>query len=136
MSIYEKELNTRDEIFDEVKNICENKNLGSKLEISRMFLAAKKEYKALELRKQFEERVTAPKNHIKDIIVLDEKTAIVSYLKTGNPEHGCWYQPIILCNFHNVIYETFEQALIGLVCLKTNNLGAEPWVYKLLNIYD
>lgn len=44
MSIYEKELEEVDEIFNEVKQIVENASLGSKVKIVRMFSAAKREY--------------------------------------------------------------------------------------------
>ena len=44
MSIYEQELEGVDDIFNEVKQIVENASLGSKVEITRMFSAAKREY--------------------------------------------------------------------------------------------
>ena len=134
MSIYEKELNNKDEIFDAVKNLCKNKNLGSKTTIAKMFLAGKKEQEASNLRKQFEERITVKKSCIQDIVILDERSAIVSYLKTEDPEHGCWYQPVILGNYNNVIYNSFDQALIGMVCLKTDNIQADVWISRMLGI--
>ena len=132
MNIYEKELNGTNEIFNEVKNICESDKIGNKIEIVRMFSAAKREYENINLKKKFEERVG--KEHIQDVIILDENSAIVSYLKTGNTDNGCWYQPVLLNNYQNVIYETFDQALIGLVCLKTNNIQASTFINRMLNI--
>ena len=132
MNIYEKNLSGTDEIFNEVKSICESDKLRNKIEIVRMFSAAQREYESMNLRKQFEERVG--KEYIQDVIILDEKSAIVSYLKTGNPDNGCWYQPVILSNYQNVIYDTLDQALIGMVCLKTNNVQAGMWIDKMLGI--
>ena len=132
MNIYEKNLSGTNEIFNEVKRICESDKLGNKIEIARMFSAAQREYESMNLRKQFEERIG--KEHIQDIIILDEKSAIVSYLKTDHSDNGCWYQPVILNNYQNVIYETFDQALIGMVCLKTNNVKAGMWINKMLGI--
>ena len=132
MNIYEKNLSGTDEIFNEVKSICESDKLGNKLEIVKMFSAAQREYKSMNLRRQFEERIG--EKYIQDVIILDEKSAIVSYWKTNHPNDGCWYQPIILGNYQNVIYETFDQALIGMVCLKTNNVQASMWINKMLGI--
>ena len=44
MNIYEKELEGVDDIFNEVKKIVENATLESKVEITRMFSATKREY--------------------------------------------------------------------------------------------
>ena len=132
MNVFEKNLSGTDEIFNEVKNICESDKLGNKIEIVRMFSAAQREYETMNLRRQFEERVG--KKHIQDVIILDEKSAIVSYLKTGHPDNGCWYQPVVLNNYQNVIYDTLDQALIGMVCLKTNNVQAGMWINKMLGI--
>ena len=68
------------------------------------------------------------------MIVIDEQSAIVVAQRGDNPEHGFWYQPIILSNYSNVLYETIDQALIGMVCLKTDNLNASTWINKMLGI--
>lgn len=136
MNIYEKKLTNTNEIFDEVKSLIENGNIGCKIQIAGMFSAAQKEYENTKLKKVFEEK--AKDKHIHDIIILDEKSAIISYSKT-NPvtkelEDDYWYQPVILNNHQKVIYETLEQALIGMVCLKTNNESADTWINKMLGI--
>lgn len=97
-----------------------------------MFSAAQREYKTDQLKNKFEERVG--RKLIRDVIILDEKSAIVSFQKTNDYEDGLWYQPIILSNYKNVLYETFEQALIGMVCLKTNNDNADVWINKMLGL--
>lgn len=132
MSIYEKDLNGTDEIYNEIKNICESDKIGNKIEIVRMFSAAQREYETIKLKEQFEERVG--KEHIQDVIILDEKSAIVSYLKTGHHDDGCWYQPVVLNNYQNIIYDTLDQALIGMVCLRTHNEQASMWINKMLGI--
>ena len=42
MSIYEKELEDMDDIFNEVKKIFENESLGSKIEITKNVFSSKK----------------------------------------------------------------------------------------------
>lgn len=132
MSIYEKNLNGTEEIFNEVKALVDNGKIGSKLEIVRMFSAAQREYDKLQLVDKFRERVG--QRYIEDIVILDEKSAIVSYRRTKDLNSLLYYQPIVLSNFTNIAYETFDQALIGMVCLKTDNLQADRWINKMLGI--
>ena len=37
-------------------------------------------------------------------------------------------------NYSNVLYDTMDQALIGMVCMKTDNLNASTWINKMLGI--
>lgn len=132
MNIYEKNLNGTEEIFNEVKHLVDEGKMGSKLEIVRMFSAAQREYDKLQLIDKFKERIG--KEYIEDIVILDEKSAIVSYRRTRDLNGLLYYQPVVLSNFINVAYETFDQALIGMVCLKTDNLQADRWIHKMLGI--
>ena len=117
MNLYDSELEGTDEIFNAVKEIVDKENLGNKIEIVRMFSAAKREYGLNQLKDKFEEK--SGRKYIREVVIIDEQSAIVVTQKDNNPEHGFWYQPIILSNYSNVLYETIDQALIGMVCLKT-----------------
>lgn len=132
MSLYDRELEGTDDIFNAVKEVIEKENLGNKIEIVRMFSVAKREYELNELKDKFEEK--AGRKYIREVIIIDEKSAIVVSQKDNNPDHGFWYQPIILSNYSNVLYETMNQALIGMVCLKTDNMDASTWINKMLGI--
>jgi hypothetical protein len=132
MNLYDSELEGTDEIFNAVKEIVDKENLGNKIEIVRMFSAAKREYGLNQLKDKFEEK--SGRKYIREVVIIDEQSAIVVTQKDNNPEHGFWYQPIILSNYSNVLYETIDQALIGMVCLKTDNLNASPWINKMLGI--
>ncbi len=132
MGLYDRELERTDEIFNAVKEVVDKGNLGNKIEIVRMFSAAKREYELNQLKDKFEEK--AGRKYIREVIIIDEKSAIVVSQKDNNPDHGFWYQPIILSNYSNVLYETMDQALIGMVCLKTDNIDASTWINKMLGI--
>lgn len=132
MSLYDKELEGTDEIFNAVKEIADKGNLGNKIEIVRMYSAAKREYELNQLQDAFKEK--SGRKYIREVIVIDEQSAIVVSQRDDNPEHGFWYQPIIPNNYSNVLYETMDQALIGMVCLKTDNLNASTWINKMLGI--
>lgn len=131
MSIYEKNLNGTEEIFNVVKCLVDENKMGGKLEIVRMFSAAQREYDKLQLIDKFKERIG--KEYIEDIIIFDEVSAIVSYKRTRGSEE-LFYQPVMLSNYLNYAYKTFDQALIGMVCLKTGNSNAAPWIHKMLGI--
>lgn len=132
MSLYDKELKGTDGIFNAVKEITDKENLCNKIEIVRMFLAAKREHELNQLKDKFEEKSGI--KYIRETIIIDEQSAIVVAQRDDNSEHGLWYQPIILNNYSNVLYETMEQALIGMVCLKTDNINASTWINKMLGI--
>ena len=132
MGLYDRELEGTDDIFNAVKEIVDKGNLGNKIEVVRMFSAAKREYELNQLKDKFEEK--SGRKYIREVIVIDEQSAIVISQRDDNPEHGFWYQPIILSNYSNVLYETMDQALIGMVCLKTDNLNASTWINKMLGI--
>lgn len=132
MGLYDRELEGTDDIFNAVKEIVDKGNLGNKIEVVRMFSAAKREYELNQLKDKFEEK--SGRKYIREVIVIDGQSAIVVAQRDDNPEHGFWYQPIILNNYSNVLYETMDQALIGMVCLKTDNLNASIWINKMLGI--
>ena len=132
MGLYDRELEGTDDIFNAVKEIVDKGNLGNKIEVVRMFSAAKRENELNQLKYKFEEK--SGRKYIREVIVIDEQSAIVVAQRDDNPEHGFWYQPIILNNYSNVLYETMDQALIGMVCLKTDNLNASIWINKMLGI--
>lgn len=134
MSLYDRKLEGTDDIFNAVKEIVDKENLGNKIEIVRMFSAARREYELNQLKDKFEEK--SGRKYIREVIVIDEQSAIVISQRDDNPEHGFWYQPIILSNYSNVLYDTMDQALIGMVCLKTDNIDASTWINKMLGIED
>ena len=97
-----------------------------------MFSATKREHELNQLKDKFEEK--SGRKYIRKTIIIDEQSAIVVSQRDNDPEYGFWYQPIILSNYSNVLYETMDQALIGMVCLKTDNLNASTWINKMLGI--
>jgi len=56
MSIYDRKLEGTDDIFNAIKEIVDKGNLGNKIEIVRMFSAARREYELNQLKDKFEEK--------------------------------------------------------------------------------
>ena len=132
MDIYNRDLEGTNEIFQAVKEIMEDDRLGNQIDIVRMYSAAKREYESMQLRNKFVEK--SGKKYVNDVIIIDDKSAIVISQKDKNIELGLWYQPVILSNYQTCLYETLDEALIGLVCIKTNNMDASRWIGKMLGI--
>ena len=106
MSIYDRKLEGTDDIFNAIKEIVDKGNLGNKIEIVRMFSAARREYELNQLKDKFEEK--SGRKYIREVIVIDEQSAIVISQRDDNPEHG--------------------------FCMKTDNLNASTWINKMLGI--
>lgn len=134
MSIYEKELEGVDDIFNEVKQIIENASLGSKIEIIRMFSAAKREYEQNKIIDALRQKVGHEKS-ISDVVVIDEKSGIIIRKEKliSDNEAQLYFQPVHL-NYGNYTYfKSFDQALIGLVCMK-HKADCAQWICRMIGI--
>ena len=138
MSIYEKELEEVDEIFNEVKQIVENASLGSKVEIVRMFSAAKREYEQNKIIDALRQKVGHEKS-ICDVIVIDEKSGIIirkEKLISDNEEYlyfQLYFQPVHLDYGNYTYFKSFDEALIGLVCMK-HKADCAQWISRMIGI--
>ena len=68
MSLYDRELEGTDDIFNAVKEVIDKENLGNKIEIVRMFSAAKREYELNQLKDKFEGK--AGRKYIREVIII------------------------------------------------------------------
>lgn len=134
MSIYEKELEGVNDIFNEAKQIVENASLGSKVEITRMFSAAKREYEKNRIINALRQKVGHEKS-ICDVVVIDEKSGIIirkEKLISDNEEH-LYFQPVHLDYGNYTYFKSFDEALIGLVCMK-HKVDCAQWISRMIGI--
>lgn len=134
MSIYEKELEGVDDIFNEVKKIVENETLGSKVEIVRMFSAAKREYEQNKIIDALRQKVGHEKS-ICDVIVIDEKSGIIIRREKliSEDKKRQYYQPVHLDYGNYTYFNSFDEALIGLLCMKHDS-DCVKWITRMLGI--
>lgn len=132
MNSLEIDLHGNDEIFNVVKELTSDDRLGNKLQIVRMFTTFKREEERMHLEDALRERVG--KRIVKDVILITEDCGIVVLQKTRSPEDGVLYQPVSINHNEQILYNTLDQALIGLVCLKANTIGASDWINKMIGI--
>ena len=134
MNIYEKELSGTDEIFNEVKSIVENGNIGDKIEIARMFSSAKREYDQNKIIDALREKAGNEKI-IYDVIIIDDESGIVirkAKLISDDVEK-LYYQPVHLRYGNYTWFNLLDEALIGLVCMKHNS-DCVKWISRMVGI--
>ena len=134
MSIYEKELEGVDDIFNTVKQIVENASLGFKIEIVRMFSAAKREYEQNKVVDALRQKV-GHKKSICDVVVINEKSGIIirkEKLISDNEEY-LYFQPVHLDYGNYTYFKSFDEALIGLVCMK-HKADCAQWISRMIGI--
>lgn len=134
MNIYEKDLSGTDEIFSEVKTITNNDNLGNKLQIARMYSAAKEVYDNGKFKKNLIEKAGNGRG-IVDIIVIDDQSGIlVRKAKLSDDiEEKTYYQPVCLGKGNYLWFGSLDEALIGLVCMKHDS-DCVKWISRMLKI--
>ena len=134
MSIYEKEIEGVDDIFNEVKQIVENASLGSKVEITRMFSAAKREYEQNKIIDALRQKVGHEKS-ICDVVVIDEKSGIITRKEklVSDNEERLYFQPVHLDYGNYTYFKSFDEALIGLVCMK-HKADCVQWIGRMIMI--
>ena len=134
MNIYEKELEGVDDIFSEVKKIVEKASLGSKIEVTRMFSAAKREYEQNKIIDALKQKVGHEKN-ICDVVVIDEKSGIIIRKEklVSDNEEQLYFQPVHLDYGNYTYFKTFDEALIGLVCMK-HKADCAQWINRMIGI--
>ncbi len=134
MNIYEKELKGVEDIFNEVKQIVENASLGSKIEITRMFSSAKREYEQNKIIDKLSQKVGHEKS-ICDVVVIDEKSGIIIRKEklASDSEEKLYYQPVHLDYGNYTYFNSFDEALIGLVCMK-HKADCAQWISKMIGI--
>lgn len=134
MNIYERDLEDVNDIFDAIKKIVENENLGSKIEIGRMYSAAKREYEKDKIIDDLRQKVGHEKS-ICGVVVINKKSGIIirkEKLISYNEEKP-YYQPVHLDYSNYTYFNSFDEALIGLVCMK-HKADCAQWISKMIGI--
>ena len=137
MGIYEKELNGVDEIVSEVREFVNGDNLGNKMQVTRMFAMAKEKKLENDKKENIRKLVSNHRKNI-DVILIGEDSAIVKYeediFNDGNTE---WFDSYHNGRMGNNLFDSFDKALIGLVCMKKDmlrNSDAPMLIAKMLEL--
>ncbi|MBQ8218544.1 MAG: hypothetical protein IJZ79_02230 [Bacilli bacterium] len=118
-----------DKIIGRIEKLINGEIPNGKFELLRMYGAFERENAQNEIISAFRERVS--NNIMEDIVVFSDKEAICTVRRRHFKDVVC-YQPVILSNYTNVLCDTFEEAMVMLVCMKKDCMDAAPYIMKLM----
>lgn len=117
-----------DEILNEIKKIIEDNTLGNRVVIARLYGLAKNSYEDVKTKEVFKQKANI--KNITDITLIDSNNAIIQYKNKDD----ILYKPICKNKYTYISYKSFDEALIGLLCSKTNNEMAFEYICKMLEV--
>ena len=131
MAVFNRNLTDTNEIFEAVSELCKNDSLGNKITIARMYGGANRYREISEKEKTF--AVKSRCKYLKDVIMVGDDSAII--VATNDIDGREYYQPVTEYKVSSDIFWTLDQAMIGLICLRTDNEDLYKGVAKMLGIY-
>lgn len=132
MAVFNRKLTDTNEIFEAVSELCKDDSLGNKVTIARMYGNANRYREISEKEESF--AVKSRCKYLKDVIMVGDDSAII--VATNDIDGREYYQPVTEYKVSSDIYWTLDQALIGLICLRTGNEDLYKGIAKMVGAYD
>ena len=125
---------TIDEIHEYFSELVSGEKPNGKIQLARIWGAyqreAEKEQKCEEVREKIYQRYKNIEIHM----ISDDMYIIEYHEDIFNDGTSNWYSPYLGGSFRCSLYDNFDKALIALIAMKTNNIGAVPYICKMLDI--
>lgn len=131
MAVFNRNLTDTNKIFEAVSELCKEDSLGNKVTIARMYGDANNFRKLSEKEEFFAEKARC--KYLKDVILVGDDSAII--VARNNPDSEEYYKPITVNNISSDIYWTLDQALISLICLRTDNEDLYKGIAKMIGVF-
>ena len=131
MAIFNRNLTDTNKIFEFVSEICKDDSLGNKVTIARMYGNANRYREISEKEAFFAAKVRC--KYLKAVILIGDDSAII--VARNNPDGDEYYQPVTANKVSSCIFETLDQALIGLICLRTENEDLYKGIAKMIGVF-
>ena len=131
MTVFNRNLTDTDKIFEAVSALCRDDLLGNKIAIARMYGDANR-YKTIQEKKDFF-AAKARCKYLEDVILVGNDSAII--IARNNADSEEYYMPITTNKVSSNIYWTLDQAIIGLICLRTDNEDLYKGIAKMIGVY-
>ena len=139
MNIFERNLETPDEIYDTVVEVIENsknhEGMPFKFPVLKLFQYAKEGYEREKATNEIKKRYENGSNWRKtaEVIHINDEYAIVHYhadvFKDG---HMDWYEPMVNKKESSNIFPSFDEAMIGLLANKYHEEYAARYIARML----
>lgn len=132
------DMQNANEIIEHMKELIENDSVGNRVLLLRMYGAYLQNCEDEKQKKEYGERGGRHSIYfyVKDVKLIDETSAIIEYQDKRDKEKQINYLPITKEKCGCVSYNTYDEALLGLLCLKTHNENEQAFKYisKILDM--
>lgn len=124
-----------EQIIEFFSDCISDKKPNGKFQLLRIYGAYERAQQEIQKNKPLDEKLKDNKRGY-TIHRISDNMAIVEYnekmFKDINVEN--WFCPTFNDRISNVVYDSFDKALIALVAFKTNNLQASEYILKMLDM--
>lgn len=124
-----------EQILELFNNLVSGKFANSKFQLLRIYGAYEREQDAIKKNKSIDEQLKDSKRYI--IHRISDNMAIVEYCeKMFGKDIENWFSPVYNDRISNNVYDSFDKALIALVAMKTDNIEASGYIFKMLDMEE
>lgn len=113
------------------------KKPNGKFQLLRIYGAYERAQQEIQKNKPLDEKLKDNKR-VYTIHRISDDMAIVEYHDKifSNIDVENWFAPAIKDRISNNVYDTFDKALIALVAMKSNDIEASEYIFKMLDMGD
>lgn len=125
-------------IIELMKELIENDSVGNRVLLLRMYETYSQACEDREQINEYKKRagINSIYFYVRDVKLIDETSAIIEYQDKRDKEKQINYLPITKEKCGRFSYNTYDEALLGLLCLKTHNENEQAFKYisKILDM--
>lgn len=126
-----------EQIIEFFSDCISGKKPNGKFQLVRIYGAYEREQQEFQKNKPLDEKLKGNKRGY-TIHRISDDMAIVEYhdkmFKDIDVES--WFRPAINDHISDVVYDSFDKALIALVAFKNHNIQASEYIFKMLDMGD
>ena len=126
-----------EQIIEYFSDCISGKKPNGKFHLPRIYGAYEREKKEFQKNKPLDEKLKDNKRGYA-IHRISDDMAIVEYhekmFKDIDVEN--WFSPVVNDRISNVVYDSFDKALIALVAMKNGDIEASEYIFKMLDMGD
>lgn len=123
-----------EQIVEFFSDCISGKKSNGKIQLLRIYSAYEREQQEIQKNKPLDEKLKDNKRYTihrisSDMAIVEYHERIFEDIDVEN-----WFSPAFNDRISNVMYDSFDKALIALVAFKTNNIQVSEYIFKMLDI--
>lgn len=128
------EYKTIDQIMEYISELVSGKKPNGRIQLARIYSAYERECAEIEKEAKVEKEVAKCRKFY-EVHKISDDMYIVEYKEDiFNDGKKNWFSPYYNGHLSNAFYETFDHALVALLCMKNKCSDAAPYIYRILNM--